>query len=267
MGVSARRVLRMRRHLLCLRPVRAGQAVGLFPARARRHLRAGRAGGRPPHPLLCELGGVAPAQPAAVAPRFSSPRRSLSVWAFLIWERIGIARGIDAAPAVAKPGRERQDNNFVFTGSKAIGSGNVSAAAVIDICLSENERRFAGYDARLLRPQVMPCLMRFARRFHAPQGSCAAYTAATGRRSSGVTGALVHTSVRRGAAPDSTRRSADSRSATRSAKRARPRCPPWQSAHNRFPACPDAAARSPRPPAFAALRGCGPPHFRLFGSR
>jgi len=53
----------------------------------------------------------------------------------------------------------------VFTGSRAIGCGNVSAAAVIDICLGENERRFAGYDPRLLRPRLMPRLMRFARRF------------------------------------------------------------------------------------------------------
>lgn len=87
-----------------------------------------------------------------------------SVWAYLVWERIGIARGIDAAPG-AQAGTERQDNNFVFTGGKAIGNGTVSAAALIDICLSESERRFAGYDARLLRPRAMPCLMRFARRF------------------------------------------------------------------------------------------------------
>jgi hypothetical protein len=87
-----------------------------------------------------------------------------SVWAFLIWERIGIARGIDAAPG-ANPGTGPQDNNFVFTGSKAIGTENVTAAAVIDVCLSEHERRFSGYDPRLLRPRVMPRLMRFARRF------------------------------------------------------------------------------------------------------
>lgn len=87
----------------------------------------------------------------------------VSVWAFLIWERIGFARGLDGggAPSGCNP----QDNNFVFTGSRAIGSGNVSAAAVIDICLSEHERRFAGYDPRLLRPRLMPRLMRFARRF------------------------------------------------------------------------------------------------------
>jgi hypothetical protein len=85
----------------------------------------------------------------------------LSVWAFLIWERIGVARGIDGAAA----GSGSQDNNFVFTGSKAIGRGDVSAAAVIDICLSEHERRFSGYDPRLLRPSVMPRVMRFVRRF------------------------------------------------------------------------------------------------------
>jgi hypothetical protein len=89
----------------------------------------------------------------------------VSVWAFLVWERIGFARGLDGDGGGAQTGGAPQDNNFVFTGSRAIGSGNVSAAAVIDICLSENERRFAGYDPRLLRPQLMPRLMRFARRF------------------------------------------------------------------------------------------------------
>lgn len=84
----------------------------------------------------------------------------LSAWAFLVWERIGIARGIDGA----QTGTEGQDNNFVFTGGKAIGNGNVSASALIDVCLSENERRFSGYDPRLLRPKIMPTLMRFARR-------------------------------------------------------------------------------------------------------
>jgi hypothetical protein len=88
----------------------------------------------------------------------------LSAWAFLIWERIGFARGLDNGRD-APPSCNPQDNNFVFTGSRMIGSGNVSAAAVIDICLSEHERRFAGYDARLLRPRLMPRLMRFVRRF------------------------------------------------------------------------------------------------------
>jgi hypothetical protein len=95
--------------------------------------------------------------------RVAFAAKIVSAWAFLIWERIGFACGV--AGGGTGPDRVRHDNNFVFTGSRALGSGSVSAAAVLDICLSEHERRFAGYDPRLLRPQLMPRLMRFARRF------------------------------------------------------------------------------------------------------
>jgi hypothetical protein len=88
----------------------------------------------------------------------------VSAWVFLVWERIGFARDLEGSGAT-QLGSTAQDNNFVFTGSRAIGSGNVSAAAVLDICLSEHEHRFGGYDLRLLRPKLVPRLMRFARRF------------------------------------------------------------------------------------------------------
>jgi len=78
----------------------------------------------------------------------------MAVWAFLIWERIGIARGIG--------GTEPQDNNFTVTGSQSLGV-EVSARELLDVCLSENERRLAGYDSRLLRPSFVPRLVRFAR--------------------------------------------------------------------------------------------------------
>ncbi len=90
--------------------------------------------------------------------------RVLAVWAFLVWERIGIARGIGSA-GPAGSGAVPQDNNFTLTGSKAVGAVDVSPAALIDICLEENARRLAGYDARLLRPNFVPRLMRLARRF------------------------------------------------------------------------------------------------------
>lgn len=96
--------------------------------------------------------------------RFLFAAEILLVWAYLVWERIGFARGVNR-PGRPGTGTGAQDNNFVFTGSKAIGGLELSAAAVIDVCLAENERRFRGYDARLLRPRVMPCLMRLARRF------------------------------------------------------------------------------------------------------
>jgi len=88
----------------------------------------------------------------------------LAVWIFLIWERIGIARGVGS---VGDAGSERpaQDNNFTLTGGKAVGAVDMSVATLIDVCLEENERRLSGYDPRLLRPNFVPRLMRFVRRF------------------------------------------------------------------------------------------------------
>jgi hypothetical protein len=81
------------------------------------------------------------------------------VWGFLIGERIGLARSAGAT----RDGTP-QDNSFTLTGSKAVADIDLSPSALLDLCLAENERRMAGYDARLLRPQVMPRLARLARR-------------------------------------------------------------------------------------------------------
>jgi hypothetical protein len=88
----------------------------------------------------------------------------VAVWVFLVWERVGIARGV-GSPGDAASGTVPQDNNFTLTGSKAVGAIDLSVATLIDVCLEENERRLSGYDARLLRPNLVPRLMRFARRF------------------------------------------------------------------------------------------------------
>jgi hypothetical protein len=58
-----------------------------------------------------------------------------------------------------------QDNNFTLTGSKTVGAADLSIGALIDVCLAENDRRLSGYDPRLLRPTVVPRLLRFVRRF------------------------------------------------------------------------------------------------------
>jgi hypothetical protein len=83
-----------------------------------------------------------------------------AVWVFLVRERIGLARGAGAS-------REEtpQDNNFTLTGSKAVADIDLSPAALFDLCLAENRQRMDGYDSRLLRPQVVPRLVRFVRRF------------------------------------------------------------------------------------------------------
>jgi hypothetical protein len=83
-----------------------------------------------------------------------------AVWVCLVRERIGFARGVGAGKDEAP-----QDNNFTLTGSKAVADIDVSPADLLDNCLAENARRMQGYDPRLLRPAVMPYLVRFIRRF------------------------------------------------------------------------------------------------------
>jgi hypothetical protein len=86
--------------------------------------------------------------------------RIIAVWAFLGWERIGIARGVDDKGRKANA----QDNNFTVTGSKAVSDVDIKIPDLMALCLAENDRRFAGYDPRLLRPTTMPGLVRFALR-------------------------------------------------------------------------------------------------------
>jgi hypothetical protein len=77
----------------------------------------------------------------------------LGVWLCLILERVSIARDV---------GHGVQDNNFTVTGAKSVGA-DIDVGALIELCLSENERRMSAYDHRLLRPRVVPALARLAR--------------------------------------------------------------------------------------------------------
>jgi hypothetical protein len=79
-----------------------------------------------------------------------------AAWCFLGWERIGIARGIDTGAD--------QDNNFTVSGAQSVTDGGIGVTELMGLCLAENDRRFAGYDARLVRPQTMPRLVRMALR-------------------------------------------------------------------------------------------------------
>ncbi|HVV64715.1 MAG TPA: hypothetical protein VHC42_04550 [Rhizomicrobium sp.] len=78
----------------------------------------------------------------------------LAVWAFLVWERIGIARDV---------GHGRQDNNFTVNGAEQLAA-DVDVRRLIQMCLEENERRLAVYDRRLKRPRFVPRMARLARR-------------------------------------------------------------------------------------------------------
>jgi hypothetical protein len=82
-----------------------------------------------------------------------------AVWLFLVWERIGIARGVGDVDN-REGGTVPQDNNFTLTGGKAVGAGGFSPRALMEVCLAENDRRLSGYDQRLLRPKTVPWLAR-----------------------------------------------------------------------------------------------------------
>jgi hypothetical protein len=79
----------------------------------------------------------------------------LAVWLALIWERMRIAKDV---------GSGAQDNNFTVTGAKSVGNDD-GIGALLEQCLSENDRRMGLYDQRLLRPRAVPALARRARRF------------------------------------------------------------------------------------------------------
>ncbi|HWT36410.1 MAG TPA: ferritin-like domain-containing protein [Paraburkholderia sp.] len=83
-----------------------------------------------------------------------------AVWVFLGWERIGLARSMDA-----DGNEQKQDNNFTVNGAQAVSDVDINVRDLMLRCLQENDRRFSGYDARLLRPRTMPALVRFALRF------------------------------------------------------------------------------------------------------
>ena len=84
----------------------------------------------------------------------------LAAWCFLGWERLGLARTLDAG------GNEQViDNNFTVTGAGSVATDDISVHELMTLCLKENDRRFSGYDPRLLRPNTMPRLVRLALRF------------------------------------------------------------------------------------------------------
>ena len=87
-----------------------------------------------------------------------------AVWVFLAYERMGIASGMDDATDAQKDkvkSKQAQDNNFTVTGASSVGE-DLDVWELMALCLSENDRRLGVYDKRLVRPMVMPTLVRLA---------------------------------------------------------------------------------------------------------
>jgi hypothetical protein len=99
-------------------------------------------------------------------------RRQLS-WAARLWFNLrciacflGRIKGrLDTARAVkGSQGDKKEDSNFTMTTSKTLAN-NLKVADLMRLCLAENDRRMARYDARLLRPVLVPSLVKLALRF------------------------------------------------------------------------------------------------------
>ena len=97
------------------------QAIGLLSGRSGRYVRAGDPGRGAAHPAVRQLAGVASARMHWwQRPWFEL--RVAAVWVFLIWERIGLAKSVDAGGNQAA-----QDNNFTVTGSKSVSDVDINA--------------------------------------------------------------------------------------------------------------------------------------------
>ena len=87
----------------------------------------------------------------------------------LAWQRRPVfAAERLAALAVQAANRARMakvtgGDNFTVTGGGSLGI-DLDPRRFLALCLAENERRLAPYDARLLRPRLMPCAARLALR-------------------------------------------------------------------------------------------------------
>jgi hypothetical protein len=88
----------------------------------------------------------------------------LAVWAFLIYERIGIASDVSHG---------QQDNNFTVNGASQLSDGEIDIYKLMDTCLAENDRRLGIYDPRLKRPRFVPFMIRTFRRFVGPKRAAA----------------------------------------------------------------------------------------------
>ncbi len=77
--------------------------------------------------------------------------KCLAALACQAWARLSMAKRVDS-------------NNFTATSGSAMGL-DMSPRSFFALCTAENERRLAPFDPRLLRPRMMPALVRFASRF------------------------------------------------------------------------------------------------------
>jgi hypothetical protein len=88
--------------------------------------------------------------------RIAFELRIVAAWFYIAWERLVLARSVKAGGMGTG-----QDSNFTMSSAQVVTPVEVGVRDLMTICLQENDRRFAGYDSRLVRPGTVPALVRF----------------------------------------------------------------------------------------------------------
>ncbi|HVY12614.1 MAG TPA: ferritin-like domain-containing protein [Alphaproteobacteria bacterium] len=83
-----------------------------------------------------------------------------------LWFRLRCmaALAVNAIGRIGMAGDAGASDNFVAAGGESF-TADFNVREFLGLCLSENERRMAPFDARLLRPILIPSLVKFALRF------------------------------------------------------------------------------------------------------
>lgn len=87
--------------------------------------------------------------------RIAFELRVAAAWVYIAWERLVLARSMKSNGMGTG-----QDSNFTMSSAQAVTPVEIGVRDLMTICLEENDRRFAGYDARLARPKAIPAVVR-----------------------------------------------------------------------------------------------------------
>lgn len=87
--------------------------------------------------------------------RIAFEGRVMAAWVYIAWERLVLARSMKTNGMGTG-----QDSNFTATTAHAVAPIEIGLRDLMVLCLEENDRRFAEYDARLVRPRMVPVLAR-----------------------------------------------------------------------------------------------------------
>jgi hypothetical protein len=93
--------------------------------------------------------------------------------AWIVWQQIvGHARqALRASRGDGDAASDSESSEAGFTMKSHSAFGDITARSFLELCLSENDRRLSLYDARLLRPTMVPSAVRLALRFLPKNGA------------------------------------------------------------------------------------------------